>query len=100
RNAGDEQREVATSPRPGVALEGVPPGEHHRDEGARQVLADGDRPGHRQQGDDVDTEVAPGERPRYRPRERDEQCERRRGPAGAREARVAEPPGDSPTSAP
>ena len=58
RRAGQERGELAPGAGPGEGFERLAAGEHQRDHGAGQVLAERERSRHGQQGDEVHPELA------------------------------------------
>ena len=75
RRPVDEERQLPAGAPLGIELERVPAGEHQRDHGPRQVLAERQRAGHGEKRDRIDADVTVKQRPADRDRKRDQEGE-------------------------
>ena len=94
-SAIEEGGELAVGPSVRVGLKRLAAGEHQRDHGTGQVLAERQRAGHGQQGDQVDACLAPDQTHHRLPGERHQPDRRGHGPHGVGRVVGPRPPRDA-----
>ncbi len=84
RRAFEQRRELLVRAAVRVGLEGLPAGQHQRDDGAGEVLADRERPRHGEERDQIDAGLAVDQPADRLPRERQDPDGGRDGPREVR----------------